>query len=914
MQTIRRAIAALLCVVMTSMFAQTAAAQSANATVTGLVVDQRSALPVSGATIILTQNGTTVASGTADPNGRYTIAGVAPGLYVLTVRASGYETSETDDLAVSAGAMTTVNASLVHSIGSQNGLSVIGRASTAANPLLAATTISQVINPQVLTDTGQIRVVDQLATLPAVNLSTSSSVGDDVSINLRGFSPDETAVLLDGHPVGPLGVGSGGFNFSVGPSFGLSQIDVTYGSGAQGLYGNDTIGGAVNLVTLSPTTKPQYTFQQQVGGFGIRSTGISATGMLNNRLGYAAAAAVLGEYGDFYPGPITQSARPDNPIAFTAPGVPYSVNPNGMCDQFPNDVSTCNRNLNTYAVSQNTEQHMLLGKLTNALSPATNLTATAYDAAQWSDSTGNGDNDYLPYSVRLGQVQQATPNCTAPGGGAGYTVYTNPLAGSTSCYTAQQYAAATYGPDGGGAGRQRGTRFGDYHLNLTTKAGNNTFQVDGYVDNYAYWKDSSLAGGIDAAGEFLGAKTYANFYNTQGYLVSDEITTGRNDFTLGYSVWHQLQTGNEDDFTGVTVYQPQYFGEWSYFARDSYQFNDRLSFFLNAWMKHSSVSEHTTFDPRATLQFHPSHNDVVQFTYGRSDGAPSPSLKSTQAPIAADPGASLTSVTCNGFNSITTAGNPALLPESANDFEMGYGHRFGGDSNIQINGYVTHVTDQLFTANEPLLQYGVNNVIFAPGIFQTYIQRLDSQCGYNLNNATVLQYLAVATTYNVASALARGIELTGRQRINHIAYVDYGYYIESSTHVGISNEILLNNATITNGSQLAGIPLHQATLSLDVAPGPWEFRLDNYYTEFNNPLNRPSYWHSNAFISRSFNHGRTMLTLGGTNIFNQAVQYFGYLGLGTTALANQYNLGTVTPQEEFGLAPAQLTLTLTQKY
>ena len=106
----------------------------------------------------------------------------------------------------------------------------------------------------------------------------------------------------------------------------------------------------------------------------------------------------------------------------------------------------------------------------------------------------------------------------------------------------------------------------------------------------------------------------------------------------------------------------------------------------------------------------------------------------------------------------------------------------------------------------------------------------------------------------------------------------------------------------------------EATLSLDVAPGPWEFRLDNYYTEFNNPLNRPSYWHSNAFISRSFNHGRTMLTLGGTNIFNQAVQYFGYLGLGTTALANQYNLGTVTPQEEFGLAPAQHTLTLTQKY
>src|ERR1700761_5798211 len=97
MQTIPRAIAALLCVAMTSMFAQSAAAQSANAnaTVTGLVVDQRSALPIGGATVVLTQNQVTVGSAMADVNGRYTIGGVAPGLYVLTVRAAGYEASET---------------------------------------------------------------------------------------------------------------------------------------------------------------------------------------------------------------------------------------------------------------------------------------------------------------------------------------------------------------------------------------------------------------------------------------------------------------------------------------------------------------------------------------------------------------------------------------------------------------------------------------------------------------------------------------------------------------------------------------------------------------------------------------------------------------------------------------------------
>jgi hypothetical protein len=330
-------------------------------------------------------------------------------------------------------------------------------------------------------------------------------------------------------------------------------------------------------------------------------------------------------------------------------------------------------------------------------------------------------------------------------------------------------------------------------------------------------------------------------------------------------------------------------------------------------MKHSSISERTTFDPRATLQFRPSHNDVVQVTYGRSDGAPSPEIKLAGTAIAADPGASLTSVSCNGFNDVTRAGNPNLQSEAANDFEVGYGHRFAGDSNIQVNAYVTTVANQLFGASQPLLQFGAQNVSFAPGALQTYIARLDSQCGLALNNQTVLQLLSVGTTFNAAHALARGIELTGRARLNRIAYLDYGYDIESSTKTGISNQILASNPTVVNGAQLRGLPLHQANVSLDVAPGPWEFRIDNYYTEFNNGFNRPSYWHSNAFITRSLQNGRVLVSLGGTNIFSNAVQYFGLLGFGTAAITNPVSGNSPAPSEEFGLAPAQLTLTVRVK-
>jgi outer membrane receptor protein involved in Fe transport len=578
------------------------------------------------------------------------------------------------------------------------------------------------------------------------------------------------------------------------------------------------------------------------------------------------------------------------------------------------EVSQCNLNLNTYAVSQNTQQSVGLAKFTYALSPATNVRATAYDAVQWSDSTGNGDNDFLPYSTRLSQVQSGATNCTTASGTAGYTVSTNPITLTTACYTASQLAAATSGPDGGGAGRQRSTSMRDYDLSFNTVAGINNITLSGFINNYVYWKDSSFSGGIAANGLELGSPTFADFYNTKGFLVSDAIAAGRNDLAFGFSTWHQLQDGNEDDISGINPEFPTgYFGEWSYFARDDYTFSRQLTFFLNAWMKHSSVSERTTFDPRATLQFRPTPRDVVQVTYGRSDGAPSPQLKLAGTAIASDPGASLTSVSCTGYNDVTSAGNPNLESESANDFELGYGHRFASDSNVQVDAYVTSVKNQLFSASQPLLQYGIGNVTFAPGALQTYLNRLQSECpGQNITASSLPQYLSVSTTYNAAQALARGVELTGRERVNRILYLDYGYYVESSTKDGIVNQILTSNPTVVNGAQLAGIPLHQATISVDIAPGPWEFRIDNYYSEFNNGLSRPSYWHSDAFLSRSLGKG-TQITLGGTNIFNNAVQYYGLIGYGTAPITNSVSGNAPVASEEFGLAPAQLTLTLQQK-
>ncbi len=884
-----------------------------SATVSGRVIDASNALPIVGALVRLRQGEDVSSKTTTDANGLYRFTAV-PGIYRVTIRARGYTDSETEGVVVLAGS-TTVNATLRQSATSaQSNLATIGRTTTSARALSAATTISRQVSVAAVAATGQIRLGDQIGTLPAVNFTTSSSVGDDARIDLRGFGSDETAALLDGHPIGPLGVGSGGFNFALGAPYGLSQVDVTYGSGAQGLFGSDTIGGAVNFITLDPTAKPHYSVQQQIGGFGTLSTGFTATGTLN-KLGYAFAIGRLGEYGDFYPHSSAQSARPNNVAS-------NSVNPNGACvggndvKAAPNayDVSACNLGVNTYNVSQNTEQTVGLGKIDYALSPVTHFKVTTFGAIQWSDSTGNGDNDYKPYATRLREIQSGKTNCATGTGVPGYQVVTDPLAGTTACYTASRFAVATSGPDGGGEDRQRSTTMRDYNFAFSTKAGSNDITVSAFDNNYQFWKDSSRAGGSSATGDGLGTPTYAEYYNTQGYLISDEITTGRNYAGFGYTLYHQLQNSNENDVSGISPrFATGYFGEGSVFARDTYQFDDRFSAFVNGWLKRSSVTGQTTFDPRATLQFRPTKNDVVQVTYGRSDGAPSPKLKLQGAAQASDPGASLTSVSCNGLNDVTSAGNPDLRAEGANDYEVGYGHRFKQDSNVQFNAYVTTVTDQLFSASEPLLQYGINNVVFSNGALQTYLARLRTDCpGANITAANLAQFLSVSTEYNASHALVRGIELSGRQRFARIAYLDYGYSIESSTKTGISDAILASNPTVVNGAQLAAIPLHQATLSLDVAPGPWEFRLDNYYVGENNTYYRPAYWHSNAFLSRDFGHG-TVVTLGGTNIFNNAVADYGYLGFGTAAITNTVSKSSPAPSEEFGIPPAQLTLTLQQR-
>ena len=927
---------------------------SGEATVVGTVVDQQNALPIKGARIQLVQNGKVVKTATADDFGTFSLSGVVPGVYEVDVVAKGYARSQTLNVTIANGAVVTVNAALIAAMNTSN-VHTLGRVTVTGQALSSATAITQNVSVQNVVQTGQIRFTDQLEHLPALNVSTSSSPGDDVTVDIRGFGASETSVLLDDRPVGPFGVGApDNYNFADSPVSALDGVDVAYGSGAQGLYGSDTIAGGVNMHLLNPTAKATYGFQQQVGGFGLASTAVSFSGTYD-KLGYVAEAGIAGETGSLV-GNIFQSGRPAN-VTVGSVNPPYLCS-NGYTDPATGntiagiDISDCNQGAETYYVGQQHKVGTELAKLRYSFSGSTSLSVSAYNGVSWANSTGNGDNDFLPYGTRLGQVQLTSPNCVIGGGSTanGYTVVTSPSAWKNggepatapgpglACLTAQQFAQASWGPVGGGAGRQRSTNMQDYDARFTTKLGINNITVDSYVNNYWYWKDSSISQGLDASGGRLGTPVFADYYYTHGYLISDDLVTQNNDFTLGWALLNQLQYGNTLNGVGtlpngqnILAFQPAYntalYKVGNYFIRDSHQFGDRWYGVINAWFKGSNVTNKNTFDPRASVQYRPDSSDVLRLTYGRSDGIPAPLLKSTAPVFAPNPGTSLTSVTCiPGCHGVASGGNPNLISESANDYEFGYGHRFGADSDVQVNAYVTSVANELFGATQPLLDYGLSNVTFGAGTLDLYLSRLIAQgclpAGSTITS--VYPFLGVSTTYNAANELARGIELNGRQHLTPNLYLDYGWSVESSQQFNIPNSILSNNVTLINGTQQAGIPLHQANISVDLQQAGFEFRLDNYWVDANNPIDRPGYITSNFFITHPMENNRLLLSLGGTNIFNQAVQYYGLIGEGQPVAVNSFapsapftgigqNLAGISSNERYGLQPAQLVFTLTAK-
>lgn len=890
--------------------------------ISGRILDTQGGLPVSNATVELDRGGTKVAEVHTDANGDFVFPSEAPGTYALFIRASGYQTARlSPDLIVSPG---LPEVSFQTAISRQPaGLKEIAYVTTANRQALQTTsTINTHIDTNVLQSENYQRLGDVLTTVPGVITSTSSSVGDDMSLSIRGFDPTETATLLDGHPIGPTGAFGGGYNYNVSPFWGLSAVDVIFGSGATGLFGTHTIAGAVNFQTVDPTRENHFSITQGVGTSDKLMTGFLGTGSLG-KLGYALAWGVQGTTGNFPGAVITQNALLQTSVVH--PGYKGAAPPPDLTNENVNSI------LNTYWVTGQYSQYNFVGKLRYDFSPKTSFQVTAYSANDWSNSTGQGDNDYQTFPYVLYGAQQTIAGL--PNGLDTILVNGKPRSCHKSiavlvstaigytCMNADQYAVDFYGPFGGSVARWRTLGNQDYDARFTQQFGAGTITLDGFADAY----NNNLQKGPGTA---LGTYTtygpgpfYLDLYKNRGFLISDDFPSSKNDVGFGYT-W--LRQANSNGYSVAnaagtaiayfTYNPPLYLATASYFVRDTWTPNDKFTAFANVWLQRSLDTSTTFFDPRVSLVYRPDPSDVVRFSTGKSYNEPDPSLIAVAPPVYGAP----SSVNCpadtsgsGSLTSIATEADPNLKPETASDLELAFGHRFNVTTNIQADVYQAWEQQALLPGLVPIVD--IPQVTVPPALIDQYLERLSKCPGLN----PTINSLAFSTTYNASSARYRGIVLSSNVGIVRGVSLNASFDIQSAAFIGIPQDILQQNTSIIDGGQVYGVPLRQGNAGISYSnPTGFAARMDATYIGGNNSWNRNPFWFANGSISQT--SGETTVSLGVYNMFDSAAQTYGYIGYGVYVPQNYYGLAaqggpTSAIQqgtEQFGLPFRQVWLTV----
>lgn len=885
-----------------------AVAQNAQATLTGRILDISEGLAVPGALVELERGDAVVAKTTTDANGTFTFARQAPGEYGLVVAAAGYDTTRVPTVYLIAGQNVQVQTALIRSSTNAGGNpKTIARTVVAArNSLQTSTTINRSVNPTLVQDFATLRAADILGTLPGVNINhTTSSVGDDVNISIRGFDPSEATTLLDGHPIGAQGAFNsfGGFNYKVSPFWGISNVNVIYGSGAAGLYGISTIAGAVNFETLNPTLKPAALLQQGTGNNGHAMSAFDATGTLG-KLGYAFASATQGTDGQFYPAPRQQQAN----LAVSGYTDPNGVN--------APSISPLNVAANTYLVGGGYTQRNNLGKIVYQFSPHTQLLASVADWTTWNDKTGEGDNDNISYAYAyahapVGQnfvLPNGTSTACSSSTIAVITASTGTPGNETptayTCMDRSTYASTFNGPAGGGIGRWNASHLQDYHARVTQDFGKTQFIVDGFVDNFGSDEHKSPTGPF-----------YEDTYLTHGYLLSDEFSLGtKNDVTLGYFG----QTQRHDTANTYVPTGTYYLTTSSYFVRDAYTPSLKLSIFGDLWLQHSRNTGQNNFDPRLSFVYRPSGKDVVRVTAGRAYSEPDPQLVNA---VTAGLGApnSLNPICYPGaLNSVGTVPNKGLKTESAVDEELSYGHRFNADTVVQFDLYNANEQNPILSGLEPLSAYPAGVALLTavdPNTGLTYQQeflnRVQGQCGGSPSPSV----LGWSTNLNAGSAIYRGIDVNATTRVMRNVSVALEYGVQSAFYQNIPVTILQSNANLINGHQLSQAPLQKGNVMVTYAnPAGFKTIVQGVFTGSNNWLNRGPFWYANANVSKTT--GPVTVSLGVENLFNSVASDYGYIGLGQFQGQNQFGGATNALQagtELFGMPYRQFLLNVTFK-
>jgi len=220
--------------------ASRAAAQGETGRISGTITGTESNQPIQGVRVTLLGTQLTV---TSNPQGRYTIAGIAPGTYRLRASAIGYTPVIVDSIPVRAGQTATADIALKHQTVELERVVTVGYGTLTKRDVTGA--IGQVSGDQIkaVPTTNAIDAIK--GKVPGVDIvSTGYRPGAGVQVRIRGqrslTASNDPLYVLDGIPM------AGGIG-DLSPAD-IESIEVLKDASATAIYGSRGANGVI-LIT-----------------------------------------------------------------------------------------------------------------------------------------------------------------------------------------------------------------------------------------------------------------------------------------------------------------------------------------------------------------------------------------------------------------------------------------------------------------------------------------------------------------------------------------------------------------------------------------------------------------------------------------------------------------------------------------
>jgi vitamin B12 transporter len=148
-----------------------------------------------------------------------------------------------------------------------SGIDIVVTANRAPRPLSTVGQAVTVLDSATIAQRQAVVVSDLLLQTPGISVVRNGGVGTSTSVSIRGAESDQTVALIDGIKLNDPSSPGGGFNFGNLLIGNIARIEVLRGAQSV-LWGNQAIGGVVNLITRAPTEELAVNARVEGGSFG----------------------------------------------------------------------------------------------------------------------------------------------------------------------------------------------------------------------------------------------------------------------------------------------------------------------------------------------------------------------------------------------------------------------------------------------------------------------------------------------------------------------------------------------------------------------------------------------------------------------------------------------------------------------